>query len=346
MATIKVNPTGTHIQHGFLKGRVDIFPGPTDRSYPIHYVDKPVIPLGGYPGEVDARGNPVDREDYIRWLRSLPTIKVLNPMFCHFVKINPNTTLTNLEAEIERILTPDVLASADAFLAENSKVGFHKFAKLMRDSTRLGNGLVLPKGYSARGLIVAANRKFANLRGELDGGGSILDIKAGTIDVGDAATDRGTQAALANAPWISKGNPANGTGAITSIEMWALTSDLVNCEVANFIDEGSDVLSTRDFEVIGTVTFGSKQTFSGKDMNVATGDYIGTYWDGGGWLEADDSGGSGVWYGDGTDYIPCTSQAFTAAAGWAISLYGTGEESAPVAGGAGEAAKLLSIGQI
>ena len=97
-----------------------------------------------------------------------------------------------------------------------------------------------------------------------------------TIDIGAAALDRDSQ--FFPYTFVLKDNPANADGSITSVELWAKT-DLSNCEVATFIDEGSDTFSTRDYETIGSVTSGSKQTFSGLDMDVQTGDYIGTFFD-------------------------------------------------------------------
>lgn len=141
------------------------------------------------------------------------------------------------------------------------------------------------------------------------------------IDIGLAAIDRGGTQANGKT-YVAYDNPANNTGAITDVEIWA-PNNLANCEVATFTDEGSNVLSTRDTETIGSVTAGSKQTFSGLNMDVVTGDYIGIYFSAGN-LEADTTG-AGMWYITG-DYIPCSSQTFTwsSKAYEALSLYGEG----------------------
>ena len=139
------------------------------------------------------------------------------------------------------------------------------------------------------------------------------------IDIGGAATDRASLRTN-NFTYVAKDNPANETGTITSIEIWAV-NDLVNCEVATFFVVSGDNLSTRDTETIGAVTSGSKQTF-GVSLDVEAGDYIGMYY-GSGNVETDFSGYAGLWQAN-ADYIPCTNAAFTVAAGDAISLYGTG----------------------
>jgi hypothetical protein len=139
------------------------------------------------------------------------------------------------------------------------------------------------------------------------------------IDVGPGAIDRGS---YTTGNTIVEGtNPANDTGSITSVEIWA-ESALSDCEVAIFYVVSGNNLSTRDTETIGSVTGGSKQTFSGLNMDVQTGDYIGICFSAGN-LERELSGGTGYWYVAG-DYIPCTNQAFTWGVTRIISLYGTG----------------------
>ncbi len=146
------------------------------------------------------------------------------------------------------------------------------------------------------------------------------------IDVGAAATDRGSGAGQAFTPIVGQENPANATGTIDTVEMWFLVTG-ENVEVASFYVVSGDNLSTRDFEALGTVVSGSKQTFSGLDMDIETGDYLGTYFTHvNATLERDNSG-TGYWYNDGTDYIPCTNQAFTNLGSRTISLYGTGTEA-------------------
>jgi hypothetical protein len=152
---------GAHIQHGYLKAGIAVFPAESDRSYARHYVPKPVIPETGIPeGLTD--------EELEAWLASLPTRMELNPVFVHFIRISPTTTLPQLEAELQRILTPDVLTSADAFLSTRGKderADFSRFRKMMANPEVLGNGLVLPKGYDARAIVAEAHNRFKDLAG-------------------------------------------------------------------------------------------------------------------------------------------------------------------------------------
>jgi len=146
-----------------------------------------------------------------------------------------------------------------------------------------------------------------------------LVVLAVDIDIGMPAINRGSTAS--NYTWVNMGNPANASGTITSIEIWAQTA-LTNCEVATFYVVSGDNLSTRDTEFIGDVTPpGSKLTFV-VDLDVEAGDYIGAYYTAG-TIERDSSGMPGCWMKTG-DNIPCSNLLFTNRDDEAISLYGTG----------------------
>ena len=138
------------------------------------------------------------------------------------------------------------------------------------------------------------------------------------IDIGCAAIDRGSSVGAQTT--VNTGNPANASGKITSIEIWAANS-MGACEIATFYVVSGNNLSTRDTEYIGDVTAGAKRTFN-VDLNVQEGDYIGVYYVTG-TIERELSGGDGYW-GAAGDQIPCTDYLFSFGAGRVISLYGTG----------------------
>jgi len=146
-----------------------------------------------------------------------------------------------------------------------------------------------------------------------------INVLAVDIDIGMPAINRALYWTY-NYTVVARANPANESGKITSIEIWANVS-LVNCKVATFYEGASNVLTTRDWELIGDVPSGSKQTFS-VNLDVQTGDYIGIYFTGGR-IERDTAGISDNWYKAG-DQIPCTDVTFSVDTGDIISLYGTG----------------------
>lgn len=147
----------------------------------------------------------------------------------------------------------------------------------------------------------------------------VIPVLAVDIDIGNAAIDRSNETGV-GFTYIDKANPANASGAIRTIEIWANT-ELSNCEVATFFVVSGNNLTTRDDEMIGTVTPGSKQTFS-VNLTVEPGDYIGFHATAG---KLDISyDGTGVWYTPTSDdQIPCTNHTFNYVASRSISVYGT-----------------------
>lgn len=141
------------------------------------------------------------------------------------------------------------------------------------------------------------------------------------IDIGMPCIDRDSDKAY-DYTFVCKENPANASGKIRSVEIWA-NETMSNTQVATFYVVSGNFLSTRDTETIGTVTAGAKRTFS-VDLTVVSGDFIGITYTGGR-IEGDSYGSApGVWSREG-DYIPCTNQNFSLNDSTRISLYGTGE---------------------
>ena len=144
-----------------------------------------------------------------------------------------------------------------------------------------------------------------------------VNVLAVDIDIGCPAIDR--TSSLAGKTLVNKGNPANASGTITNVDIFATPGyTLTNCEVAIFYVVSGNNLTTRDYEYIGDVVGGSKQTFA-VNLDVQAGDYIGIYANN--YLRRDTSGGEGVWYANG-DKIPCTNLEFSLGANWIMSLYG------------------------
>ncbi len=156
----------------------------------------------------------------------------------------------------------------------------------------------------------------------------------GAIDIGLAALDRVTTGSIRTNTFVTKDNPANDTGAITDAEIWLSLSVGSDVWFGTFSAAGN-VLTCRDSESVGAVAGGSKQTFSGLDIDVVTGDYWGTHSKSGSFvqIEQDTAGGGGRWHYAGEVIDPTDSQTFTLSATIALSLYGTGETPAGWAGG-------------
>lgn len=91
MAIAKIEVTGISVRKGKVQLRFSFYLKPTDARYEEHHIQVPIIPEGGYPGEVDERGTPIDIEDYDKWIESLPKKWVTNPFHNHFVWVSPDT---------------------------------------------------------------------------------------------------------------------------------------------------------------------------------------------------------------------------------------------------------------
>jgi len=139
-----------------------------------------------------------------------------------------------------------------------------------------------------------------------------------SITVGAAAIARPVNLTFGNT-YVETNNPADGTGTITTFEFWAQVN-LANCKAGTFSDDGSDKYTPRDFETIGAVTSGSKQTFSGLDCDVVSGDVAGAYHSAGN-FEA--TAGSTAYYKAG-DQFAAGQQTYASYGRGEFSLYATG----------------------
>ncbi len=139
-----------------------------------------------------------------------------------------------------------------------------------------------------------------------------------SIDVGSEATDRSGSMVPAYT-LIDKANPANADGIITSLDIWANTA-MTGVRVGTFYFVSGTDYKCRASTIIGSVTQGSKQTFSGLSIAVKVGDFIGYYCATGN-LEASGTGGTEV-MGIVGEYIDAGDQATYSSTGdQAFSLY-------------------------
>ena len=319
---VKIEPSGCCERKGLVQIRLSMYLDEGDYGYDKHYIQVPVMPSEGYLGKVGERGQPADIDDYNRWIGSLPKIWQLNPFHNHFIYVEPEVSDEEIMAQMEFHLPNFYEAWCQGWGEVKGGMG-HGWAVKTRIRPKRYDKLESPEKILLRKARCEARAE--DIKGILtqiktDEKGKTFPATA--IDIGSTASDRNTKEDP-NYTVIDSANPANDTGAITSIEIYAVSgNDLVNCEVATFNEVDTDTFTTRDAETIGAVTGGSKQTFSGKDMDVATGDYIGIVFTGGQLERSNDAGGN-YWYASG-DHIPCTSQAFIDHTPSVLSLYGTG----------------------
>lgn len=160
------------------------------------------------------------------------------------------------------------------------------------------------------------------------------------IDVGGAATDRG-------AGWgngytnIDATNPADGTGVLTSIEIWFATGVPDNADNVKVgtLSGSPNTYTSRDYESLGdNILVGGKRTFTGLNCSVVTGDFIGAYFTGVN-IEGDLTGGGGLYQSTTqVDWFDAAPHTYNLYANRIASCYGIGATS-----GWGNIAKVNGI---
>jgi hypothetical protein len=144
-------------------------------------------------------------------------------------------------------------------------------------------------------------------------------VHAAAIDVGSGAADLDSAQAATNT-WIDFANPADGTGEITSVQLW-FNTDATGVKVGTFSGSGTDY-DDRDYEVIpGTVTAGAVRTYA-VNIDVVVGDFIGVYF-ATGTIEYATAAGTGIGIYGG-DAFGGGVQTYTLYSPRALALYGTG----------------------
>lgn len=322
---VKFNPSGTHVHKGFLKVRVDLYPEPTDKTYPIHHIQVPVIPPEGYQGAVDNMGSPVDQSDYDNWINGLPKIWQLNPALGAFIRVPETVVKGELEDFTRQLFNKDTAATLDDILVKPNSI--HLVSPFMRNKLTLSDQKVQTKDIAD--LIGSVNGRFADLVLPLEGGGSSLPVEPQTIDIGAPAINR-------EAGWqgqktmLSIENPANASGTIDTAEIW-VNSVMWNFVVGTFYFVTGTDYKCRGSEAIGDVSAGSKQTFSGLSFSVETADYVGEFGNSGtspnNGIERTYSGFAGLWRHNADVTNPGDQATYTFIDGDAISLFGTGTEA-------------------
>ena len=331
---VQFNPTGTQVRKGLLVARLDLYSDIGTPLYDRHHVYVPVIPEGGYTGKV-IDGVPLDQKAYDSWLAKLPHVWQLNPCLCHFITIPELTKLEDIENYSHAVFGKDTLATLNDILVLPKPA--HLISPLMRNRGKFSDKQ--PITIDSVDLVSSINDKFASIVVPLEDDGKAYTVEPQSIDVGASAIDRDAYYGKGQT-YIGTANPANATGTLDTIEIWAhLNLTLCEAITAFWISNVSgseDIYETRDEHAIGSVTAGSAQEFSGiANFDVETDDCIGMYFTVG-YIQVDPYGdGAGRWYYEAGDQTAAENQATYWWSGARDgSIYGTGSE-------AGEARHLI-----
>ncbi len=171
-------------------------------------------------------------------------------------------------------------------------------------------------------------------------------VPVSDIDVGAYPVNRDN---VASSGWtrIDKANPANASGTLHSVKVWAANS-ITGLRVGTFYTTNGNTLKCRDSELIGDVVSGAERTFTGLSITVVEGDYIGCYFTGGS-IDRHTLEYTGIWSVSGEFIDPNDETTYTPLVGDAISLYGYGDVEVPPGlenKSANMGSKLIAVGLI
>jgi hypothetical protein len=121
--------------------------------------------------------------------------------------------------------------------------------------------------------------------------------------------------------YINKYNPANDSGIITSIKLWA-KEDIQNIKIGIFYIVSGNNLTCRSSQAIANQLAGEIKTVN-VNLAVVAGDCIGIYFTGGALEKQDPEAGKGVWQLSGNQ-MSCINTTFQSYNNRCIMLYGIG----------------------
>lgn len=152
-----------------------------------------------------------------------------------------------------------------------------------------------------------------------------LVVMAATIDIGSAATDRGSTMSQ-NITRINKNTSATGTGTITLVKIY-VAAQIDSLVVGTCYLVSGTTFTTRDSEIIiGGANIATGYHEYEVELDVILGDYI-TLCFNTGTVETDTTGGAGVWWVGG-QIVPFADTEFTFADDYIMSFCGTGATEA------------------
>jgi len=324
---------------GKVKIRIDCFLTP-DSPYYDQYGGADVVDtnskeyLAGYQGELDKEGNPVNPEDYQKWLDSLPTVWQDNPFHSHFVYYDTTVLDDSIKAKIASVT--EYFYAFHTYCWDNSLEFIPQWQKVPKVAGSIRDvfiaGDISPPSKDDCELkateIVSRLTDFDTREfDEIPAIPPPLNIgEKGTIDVGPGAASSGSGAAQ-NYTWIDVTNPANASGTIDTVQIYPKAS-MSGTKVGLVYLTSGTTYKCRDSGVIGDVTAGAPDPdeFTGLSIDVATDDLIACYY-AGGQISRFFSGGSGLYYLIGDRLDPNDEFEYALASGDKNGIYGTGTES-------------------
>lgn len=130
---------------------------------------------------------------------------------------------------------------------------------------------------------------------------------------------------ISGVTYLDKNNPANASGTLTSMSFYFEVADASSVKCGTFRVSGPNYFTCRDYENIGSVSSGSKQTFSGLNCTVSTNDLLGVIGEGS--IGYYYSSGSGIYHYSGDGFSGISYYGSYSTGGLAMSGFGTAPDT-------------------
>jgi len=328
--------SGCGIHKDRVKLRIDLFLDADDPYYTEHgqvwdiNYNSPEW-LAGYKGEVvDEEGTP-DPVKYQEWVNTLPHLWKIKAFHHHFIYPDLDATDEVIKTEIQRVL--DYFYAFDTRCWSNSLKFKDEWGKVHKRPGEVKCPFV--KG-EAKDLEVNKTRVADIVSRIVDfetGKREIPDVdlkigEKGTIDVGSNAENRSSAANMHTYTRIDYNNAANEDGSLDTVEAYFATVTADNSfRVGTFHDNSSASFTCHAAYEIGEIDAVGYQIYTGLDIDILTGEFIGADTAGESprlAIDRDLSGYSGVYYKAGAQCVADNTQTYDLYSEDCISLEGSG----------------------
>ena len=341
-----IEPSGCGEFKGRVKIRIDCFLKPESSYYDLYggaYV--PVIPEGGYPGEVDKEtGEPLDWDKYNEWLDGLPTVWQDNPFHSHFVYFDTTVLDDQIKAQIAKVT--EYFYAFHTYCWDNELTFLSQWVKVPKQVGTIRDVFIAgdssPPNKSAcedKSVDVLTRLPDFDTRSFEETPETPPDLnigEKGTITVGEEAVDGDAYLYLTRSGYemhnvAMNDNAANASGTLDTVGFWmnAVPAGTIQRAAVFYLVSGT-VYKCRDWEDLGQLPVGYASTVTGLSIDIITGDKLAmssnptqeTVR-----IEVSNSGYSGKRYGSGNVSVDVEIDFSSVDSDAAFSLYGTGTES-------------------
>lgn len=290
---IKYEESSNHMQNGYYKIRLDIYPEYNSSSFNSHYIYF-------YDSTI--------KQSYWRLL----------PVACIFIKVDINTTKDSIQTLIQDRFTPYFVDMLDKY---SSLQDHHSLEPLMSEFCK--NIVTKSNAFD----IIQINQTLKNIDLEGINQDTYKGISLSkSVYVGSDAIDRSSGLSIVNYTLANVDEPVNEDGNITNVNIYNI--DDTYDTVVGIADVDGSNLETLSYEEIGFVLGGGEQQYYGLELSALENNVIEVHAVSGGTAMIERGTTADKMYYRVSTSIPHASLEFGTSTG-PISLEGLGNSSPP-----------------